>query len=159
MKVLEGIEEGKENDKDTDALGARGLPIEDGAYQQANAGKASERSLLYKPLVLDRREKEQDKRRRYDLMQSLSRNVTYDDPEEDAHDRQALGNEVEDIDEDNDLDDNLQDYMATPIHERLGRVVTFLRDHWYYCFYCKYRYRDREEMDSDCPGPTEDEHG
>lgn len=159
MKVLEGMEEGKENDKDRDAPIATGLPIGDVTQQQENEVKALERSLLYKPLVFDRREKEQEKRRRHDLMQSLSRNVTYDDPEEDAHDRQALGNEVEDIDEDNDLDDNLKDYMATPIHERLERVVTFLRDHWYYCFYCKYRYSDKEEMDSDCPGPTEDEHG
>lgn len=159
MKVLEGMEEGEGSVEDTDALGATGLPIEDEAQQQDDEVKVSKRSLLYKPLVLDRREKEQEKRRRYDLMQSLSRNVTYDDPQEDAHDRQALGNEVEDIDEDDDLDENLKDYMATPIHERLGRVVTCLKDHWCYCFYCKYKYRDKDEMDNECPGLTEDEHG
>ncbi|KAL9123993.1 MAG: hypothetical protein Q9217_006636, partial [Psora testacea] len=108
----------------------------------------------------ERVEGERERRRRVDLVNSLSRNVTYDDPEEDERDRAALGTEVVDLNEgDDELDEELERYLALDIGERLDLVVRELREKWCYCFWCKCRYKDREEMERECPGQGEEEHG
>jgi hypothetical protein len=109
-------------------------------------------NVLYRPLVRDRLTKERERRARYDLTQSLSRNEEY--TEEDADDRLALSSEVQDLDEE---DAELEEYEGLPIAERLDKVIKHLREKYWYCFWCKYRYED-EGME-DCPGLTEDEHG
>jgi hypothetical protein len=109
-------------------------------------------NVLYRPLVRDRLTKERERRARYDLTQSLSRNEEY--TEEDADDRLALSSEVQDLD---DEDAELEEYEGLPIAERLDKVIKHLREKYWYCFWCKYRYED-EGME-DCPGLTEDEHG
>ena len=90
---------------------------------------------------------------RYDLQQSLTRNTNYDDPEQDAHDRQAFGTEELELDEE---DQELDDFISLPVAERLDRVVDYLRTEYNYCFWCKFRYPDKE-MDG-CPGRTEEDH-
>lgn len=109
-------------------------------------------NLLYRPLVRDRLTRERERRARYDLSQSLSRNEEY--TEEDADDKLALSSEVQDLDEE---DSELEEYESLPITGRLDKVVRYLREKYWYCFWCKYRYED-EGME-DCPGLTEDEHG
>ena len=109
-------------------------------------------NILYRPLVRDRLAKERGRRARYDLTQSLSRNEEY--TEEDADDKLALSSEVQDLDEE---DAELDEYEELPIAERLDKVIEHLREKYWYCFWCKYRYED-EGME-DCPGLTEDEHG
>lgn len=155
MKVLEGLveDQGREEDPRVGLAEKRVHNNGTGAYSGRKA------PLPYRPLVRDRQEKEKEKRRRYDLMQSLSRNTIYDDPDEDAHDRLALGKEVEDLEDEEEVDEELQEYVQLPTTERLERVLKELRDEWNYCFWCKYRYGNREEMEQDCPGETEDEHG
>lgn len=145
MKILEAFEE--DGDK------------EDVEIRKPEAGKddSTKRPLksmnvLYRPLVRDRLAKEQERRARYDLTQSLSRNEEY--TEEDADDKLALSSEVQDLDEE---DAELEEYAALPIVERLDKVIKHLREKYWYCFWCKYRYED-EGME-DCPGLTEDEHG
>lgn len=148
MKVLEGFE------SEGEAENAEG---QDDAANEKNASDAAKRplksvNLLWRPLIKTRAEKERDRRARYDLTQSLSRNAEY--TSEDADDKLALGTEVEDLEEE---DSELDEYVALPAAERLHKVVTYLREKYRYCFWCKYRYED-EEMDG-CPGLTEDEHG
>ena len=109
-------------------------------------------NVLYRPLVRDRLAKERERRARYDLTQSLSRNEEY--TEEDADDKLALSSEVQDLDEE---DAELEEYEVLPIAERLDKVVKHLRGKYWYCFWCKYRYEDEGMVD--CPGLTEDEHG
>ena len=41
--------------------------------------------------------------------------------------------------------------------EAIDKTIKYLREKYWYCFWCKYRYED-EGME-DCPGLTEDEHG
>lgn len=60
-------------------------------------------------------------------------------------------------DEESDDDDELSQFNALPVKERLQKVTTYLRDTYNYCFWCMYHYPDKE-MDG-CPGPDEDEHG
>ncbi|KAM0712329.1 hypothetical protein Q7P37_011424 [Cladosporium fusiforme] len=149
MKILEGFEE--DDGKETG-----------GAEQEKSSGDSGKDdstkrplksiNLLYRPLVSERLKKERERRARYNLTQSLSRNRDY--TEEDDDDHLALSNEVQDLDEE-DLD--MEEYEALTAVEKLDKVVKHLRERYWYCFWCKYRYDD-EGMEG-CPGLTEDEHG
>lgn len=111
-------------------------------------------NILRRPLVKHRLEKERARRMRYDLDQSLSHKLDYteDDEDEDL----AFGNEVEeDLDEE---DQELEEFEALPVEERLAKILTHLREKYHYCFWCKFRYADVKAME-DCPGLTENEHG
>jgi hypothetical protein len=96
---------------------------------------------------------------RYDLHQSLSRLPTYDDPTEDVEDKRALGKDriqhtlVEDLEEE---DPELDEFNAMEPNERLQKLVEFLREQYYYCFWCKFTYQDQEM--GDCPGTSEEDH-
>lgn len=115
--------------------------------------------VLYRGLIRHREEQERDRRMRYDLEQSLSRLPTYEDDHEDADDKKALGKgrivyaTAEDLDEE---DEELDEFNALSIEERLGRVLQYLREKHRYCFWCKMIYPDKE-MEG-CPGLTEEEH-
>lgn len=110
-------------------------------------------NVLWRATVRHRIEAERERRMRYDLYQSLSRRPTYDDPDEDAEDRQALGKEEEEIEEE---DSELDDFLALEPQERLQRIVEYMRERWFYCFWCKRRY-ENAEMEG-CPGKTEEDH-
>ncbi|SPJ83771.1 related to G-patch domain protein [Fusarium torulosum] len=115
--------------------------------------------LLYRSLVRHREEAERDRRMRYDLEQSLSRLPTYEDDQEDADDKRALGKghtvyaTAEDLDEE---DEELDQFNELEIGERLRQVVEYLREKHQYCFWCKMVYPDAE-MEG-CPGLTEEDH-
>ncbi|KAL8784470.1 MAG: hypothetical protein Q9213_003941 [Squamulea squamosa] len=111
-------------------------------------------NLLWRGLLRDREAKQREKRMRYDLHQSLSRNVAYVDPDEDMQDRQAWGTKVEEVEVD---DPELEEFNRLDPAERLRRMVEYLREKWRYCFWCKFQYPDAI-MDG-CPGLTEEEHG
>ena len=118
--------------------------------------------MLWRGLVKQREIEERDRRMRHDLYTSIStRQPEFDDPDLDNDDKIAMGKKadvVEVDDEDLDQDDEeLEEFESLEPAEKLGKIVTFLREKWRYCFWCKYRYED-ENMEG-CPGLTEDEHG
>ena len=143
MRVAEGLEE------------CEGIEGSDGEEISKEIKKTPSKyvNILWRGLVRQRKEKERDRRMRYDLHQSLSKNATYEDPEEDKQDRQALGNEEEEVEEE---DPELDEFNALELTERLKRLVIYLREKHRYCFWCKFRYPD-EEMEG-CPGFEEDDH-
>jgi hypothetical protein len=146
MKILETFEEdGEKKDDEVKQSGEAGK-------DDSTKRPLKSTSVLYRPLVRDRLAKERERRARYDFTQSLSRNEEY--TEEDADDKLALSNEVQDLEEE---DPELEEYEGLPIAERLDQVIKHLRENYWYCFWCKYRYED-EGME-ECPGLTEDEHG
>ena len=151
MRTLEGFEAEEPAKDDQD-----GVPEETTDAKKSSQSKIPMRSVnvLWRPLVKERLEKERARRMRYDLDQSLSRKLDYteDDEDEDL----AFGNEVEeDLDEE---DQELEEFEALPAEERLAKLLTYLREKYNYCFWCKFRYADAKAME-DCPGLTEDEHG
>ena len=158
MKVAEGLdgkaEEGAEGGVNGHAAGRKGEDVDE-AVSVGRISKPPTRQInvLWRGLVRQREEKERERRVRYDLHQSLSRSAAYEDPEEDKQDRQALGNEEEELEEE---DLELDDFNALEPKERLSRLVEFLRARYHYCFWCKYRYPD-DEMEG-CPGSTEEVH-
>ncbi|RSM05711.1 hypothetical protein CDV31_009488 [Fusarium ambrosium] len=115
--------------------------------------------VLYRGLVRHREEAERDRRMRYDLEQSLSRLPTYEDDQEDADDKRALGKghtvyaTAEDLDEE---DEELDNFNELEIGERLKQLLEYLREKHQYCFWCKMVYPD-SEMEG-CPGLTEEDH-
>ena len=110
-------------------------------------------NVLWRGLVHDRIESERERRARYDMLQSLSRNAKQADPEEDEQDRLAWGTEEIEVEEE---DPELDEFNALEPKERLEKLVVYLREHFYYCFWCKFRYPDAS-LDG-CPGLTEDDH-
>lgn len=42
--------------------------------------------------------------------------------------------------------------------EKLDKVTGYLRTEHLYCFWCSAKYNDKEDLDTNCPGPTEDDH-
>lgn len=146
MKILEMFEEDGDK-KDDEAKKSHEAGKDDFTRRPLKS-----MNVLYRPLVRDRLAKERERRARYDLTQSLSRNEEY--TEEDADDKLALSSEVQDLDEE---DAELEEYEGLLIAERLDKTIKYLREKYWYCFWCKYRYED-EGME-DCPGLTEDEHG
>ncbi|KAI4125088.1 MAG: hypothetical protein LQ338_004475 [Usnochroma carphineum] len=148
MKILEGFETGEDGGV-VDGHDGKG-----GEVEKKMSRPTKQINVLWRGLARDRQQKERERRMRYDLHQSLSRNAAYDDPDEDQEDRQAWGDEEEEVEEE---DLELEGFNALEPAERLKRMVEYLREKWRYCFWCKFQYPD-EEMEG-CPGFTEDEHG
>ena len=159
----------RETDDDEDGDGDGGEEHDDGEHEDGDKEGKTQRkrstkrlkdaNVLWRGLVRHRDEKERERRRRYDLIQSLSRKPAYDDPEEDEDDRRANdGNSKADVlEEELEEDDaELDEFQALEPVERLSRIVLFLRERWRYCFWCKFRYDD-ETMEG-CPGVTEEDH-
>ena len=150
MKVCERLEEEDE---------ATNIDQSDESNPRKRSKPLSGVNVLWRGLAKERALKERDRRMRYDLHQSLSRRPTYDDPDEDADDKIAMGKkselEEEDIELDQD-DEELDEFEGLDVADRLQKLVAYLRERWHYCFWCKYRYPD-ESMDG-CPGITEEEH-
>lgn len=125
-------------------------------------------NVLYRDLVIRRRERALDAQRRRELS-SFANLPSLRDTEEDGHDRLAL-QPASGIDDEEDLAETVQDaegdevedaemvaFRESPVRERLDRLVGHLMEQHRYCFWCKYQYPDAE-MDG-CPGVSEDEHG
>ena len=133
---------------------------ENGAKKRSISNKPLKQiNILWRGLIRKREEKERDRRMRYDLHQSLSRFPTYDDADEEAEDKRALGKEttqyilVEDLEEE---DPELDEFNALDPAMRLQKLVDYLRQNFHYCFWCKFTYPDKE-MEA-CPGLTEEDH-
>lgn len=123
--------------------------------------------VLYRGLVRHREQKERDRRLRHDWetsMGTLSAKLPgYEDEGMDEDDKLALGREedkkkttyvaADDLDEE---DEELDEWEALEVDERLGCLVEYLRKGYRYCFWCKFAYPD-ESMEG-CPGVTEEDH-
>lgn len=135
--------------------------VDDGSRKerQISTKPLKQVNVLWRGLIRKQEEKERDRRMRYDLQQSLSRHVNYDDADEDAEDKRALGKDViqhtlvEDLEEE---DPELDAFNTLDPAERLEKLVVYLREEHNYCFWCKFTYPDKEI--EGCPGLTEEEH-
>ncbi|KAI9877793.1 MAG: hypothetical protein M1823_007048 [Watsoniomyces obsoletus] len=147
MKVCEGLaEEGETGSKQPPTSKRHKKPL-------------SRVHVLWRSLVKQRALQERDRRMRYDLHQSLSRRPTYDDPDEDRDDKIAMGKKLELEEEDLELDledEELDAFEGLHVADRLQKLVSYLREEWNYCFWCKYRYPNAS-MEG-CPGTTEEDH-
>ncbi|CAO3621209.1 unnamed protein product [Cunninghamella blakesleeana] len=44
------------------------------------------------------------------------------------------------------------------LDDQLNKLVFYLRSDHAYCFWCAAKYSNMEDLETNCPGPTEDEH-
>lgn len=156
MKVCERLED---EDEDEDAKDSSSGENGDAVKPRRTTKPLKSVNVLWRTLVKQRLINERDRRMRYDLQQSLSRRPDYNDPDEEKEDAMALGRraETEEVDVDIDEEDEELDEFATlEVSERLTKLVSYLRERWNYCFWCKFRYPDKE-MEG-CPGLTEEDH-
>lgn len=116
--------------------------------------------LIWRGLVRFRLEKESEGLMRKALETRSSRLPTYDDPDEDEDDQRGLGKDDkskmvvhEDLTEE---DTELEEFDALEPSEKLEKAVKYLRDKHNYCFWCKFKYPDKEM--EECPGITEEDH-
>lgn len=123
--------------------------------------------VVYRSLVRAREQASRLFRMRHDLVQSSESRALpgYTDPDEDADYKMALGIRsgspvagtryvtADDLD---DEDEELDEFEALEVEEKLHRVVAYLREQHRYCFWCKFEYPD-EEMEG-CPGTEEEDH-
>jgi len=155
MKVAERLDTEREEEAHKPEIGAD--EQEQGGKgvtpQSKKAKPLTKINILWRGLMKNRIEKERDRRMRYDLQHSLSRLPTYEDPDEDEEYRQAMGNEEEEIEEE---DHELDEFNALKPEVRLAKIMEYLREEHHYCFWCKFRYPDLS-MDG-CPGITEEDH-
>ncbi|KAF5370123.1 hypothetical protein D9758_001224 [Tetrapyrgos nigripes] len=49
-------------------------------------------------------------------------------------------------------------FLRLQAQDRLALVLSYLRDHYDYCFWCGTQYDDQDEMEEQCPGPEEEAH-
>ncbi|KAF2164496.1 hypothetical protein M409DRAFT_67980 [Zasmidium cellare ATCC 36951] len=127
----------------------------DGTAKKSKTTPLHSINVLWRSVVKERLGKDHKRRMNSKLAQSLSRRTDYNDVDCDEDDKVASGAEVEeDLDEE---DAELDEFQALPVGERLQKVVAYLREHYFYCFWCMIRYPTKEM--GDCPGLSEDEHG
>lgn len=136
-------------------------------------------NVLYRGLVRERLEREREKMVRMifeDSLSSMSETRSHfpkpklpkfnsEDGEDEPHaiqqdpkegDGIAFVEQSLDPDEEAEEDAELDEFNALPSSEKLSRLVMYMRDKYWYCFWCKYRY-DSAEMEG-CPGVTEEDH-
>jgi len=49
-------------------------------------------------------------------------------------------------------------HFLVQIQERLRQVLHYMRETYYFCFWCGTEYKSKEELDASCPGKAEEDH-
>ncbi|KAI5798873.1 hypothetical protein EDC01DRAFT_613375 [Geopyxis carbonaria] len=146
-------------------LAAEGVGAEE--IGKARAVPLKSINVLWRGMVAHRENREAARRIKYDMLQSLT---------EPTEERVAAGATlpvlpregeggaifVEDQGEggtEEEEDTELGAFDEMSFEERLDKVTEYLRERHRYCFWCKYQYKDEEEMAEACPGTDEDSHG
>ena len=155
MRIAERMDQDKEPGLGHDGCSAVGEEQEQkvSLVNPTNTSKPTwQINVLWRGLVREREKAEHQLRTRYDLQQGLLQHPPYEN-EEEKLDTVTFGREEEEIEgEDSELDA----FSALEPAKRLQRLVEFLRETYYYCFWCKCCYTS-SEMDG-CPGLKEDDH-
>jgi Domain of unknown function (DUF4187) len=112
-------------------------------------GKKAPFNFLWAGLVKERDEEEMEKRRRHRMYNERTTNVLEEDEEIEYGDTvQPLeGEETE-----------LEEFEALSVEEQLEKVLRYMREKYFYCFWCGCAYQDAQDLEENCPGLTEEDH-
>ncbi|KAG5513515.1 hypothetical protein PMAC_000947 [Pneumocystis sp. 'macacae'] len=110
-------------------------------------------NVLWRGLVIERIEKEKERMRKHEI---LNRVQSVDDlqNEEVKPDRHT---QVEWSQED-DQDLELDAFNQLDPKIRLEMIIDYLREDYYYCFWCGCAYEDAQDLSNFCPGKREEDH-
>ncbi|CRG92189.1 hypothetical protein PISL3812_09245 [Talaromyces islandicus] len=136
---------------------------------QSEKTSTARTNVLYRGLVREREERERDRLVRQALETSLPSSffpkprLPGSSKEEDENDEDHPDDEKDDsrqhsfFEQDQDTEDpELDEFNALAAGERLQKLVLYLREKHWYCFWCKSRYEDSTL--EGCPGITEEDH-
>ncbi|CAG7849375.1 SubName: Full=Uncharacterized protein {ECO:0000313/EMBL:CCA78091.1} [Serendipita indica DSM 11827] len=56
------------------------------------------------------------------------------------------------------LVEQTQEFLQQPAKVRLERVLGYMREKYFFCFWCGTEYKSQEDMNTSCPGETEEMH-
>ncbi|KAL5508361.1 hypothetical protein ACEPAH_5980 [Sanghuangporus vaninii] len=54
--------------------------------------------------------------------------------------------------------DEAREFLRLNAQDRLKRVLQYLREKYFYCFWCGTQYSDKADLDGNCPGEDEEAH-
>lgn len=76
------------------------------------------------------------------------------DESDDAADEENINciEEITTVEEDDDEDDEFE------VIDKITMITNYLRTNYCYCHWCGVRYTDTEDLASNCPGETKDDH-
>ncbi|KAI8637065.1 hypothetical protein BD408DRAFT_68242 [Parasitella parasitica] len=53
---------------------------------------------------------------------------------------------------------DVESLKSLPLTDQLAKLIAYLRETYFYCFWCRAKYTDKQDLDENCPGTTEDDH-
>jgi len=123
-------------------------------------GITVEPNLLWRSLDRERDTEEKERRFKRRMIYEPSANPLGERDEED------YDNTVQPLE---DEDPELDEFEALPTEEQLEKVLNYMREKYYYCFWysfpynrlmdrCGCAYDDAEDLAENCPGLSEDDH-
>jgi hypothetical protein len=54
--------------------------------------------------------------------------------------------------------EQVEKLQSLNIEQQLDKLTSYLRDTYFYCFWCRAKYENKEDLDTNCPGRDEDDH-
>ena len=112
-------------------------------------GKRGFANVLWRGLVKERDEEEMEKLRRHRIYNERTTHVLEEDEEVEYADTvQPLEGE----------DTELEEFEAFSVEEQLDKILHYMREKYFYCFWCGCAYKDAQDLDENCPGLKEEDH-
>ncbi|KAK9248247.1 hypothetical protein V1506DRAFT_529411 [Lipomyces tetrasporus] len=121
-----------------------------GEYRHLDVPMLRSVNFLWREVVIERQNTEIEK---------LLRGRVLDRPSSvDADEQEDLRSRVEEIVPEDYIDDQLETFNSLEPAKKLEVVLEYLRQKYYYCFWCGCKYEDAVDLDQSCPGLTEEDH-
>lgn len=55
-------------------------------------------------------------------------------------------------------EEEVEKLKSLKLQDQLEKLTSYLRDTYCYCFWCRTKYADKEDLGTNCPGPEEEDH-
>lgn len=108
-------------------------------------------NVLWRGLVVERIKKEKENLRKHEILNRVQNvnDLQYDDVKPARHVHIEWSEE-----DDQDLELDAFNQLDSKI--RLEKIIDYLRENYYYCFWCGCAYKDIQDLLESCPGKQED---
>ncbi|KAI8085962.1 uncharacterized protein B0P05DRAFT_534389 [Gilbertella persicaria] len=87
----------------------------------------------------------------------LLKPIQKEEKEEDEVDKEQEKQE-EPVQENQYPEEQVQELNSLTLDQKLQKVIDYLRDKYFYCFWCSAKYQDKGDLDVNCPGTEEEDH-
>ncbi|KAK9372870.1 uncharacterized protein V1513DRAFT_208925 [Lipomyces chichibuensis] len=119
-------------------------------YKELDVPMLRSVNFLWREVVVERQNADYEKRLRSRILDRPS-SVDADEPVN-------LESRVEEFVPEDYMDEELETFNSLESAKKLEVVLQYLRQKYYYCFWCGCKYEDPVDLDQNCPGLTEEDH-